>query len=139
MNIIDVPLFVFEKMHGSNPSHYYTIRGYKVCARCSGLIVAAFIAICTFWMLEAYTFNLTVVFLVSSVLGAICCFNWVIGQFKNVSNNSRFIAGMAGGFGVAVYAELLPVPEIVRVITLGVICVTLFAEIVVIRKLKKEA
>lgn len=110
MNPIDAFLHIIEESHNGNPDHYFTLRGYKLCARCSGIIFSLPFVYPIGIYLYTTTDNIPFypVFFLSLFLGTLCLINWYIGKWKEVSNESRFISGILLSVGLTLYLFLLP-------------------------------
>ncbi len=110
MSLTDKALSIMHKSHGGHPNHYFTIQGYKICARCSGMLLALFVVypVFSFLYLQGIKFPFLVALLIALSLGTINLLNWIIGQYKDISNESRFISGAFFSLGIAIYLFMLP-------------------------------
>lgn len=107
-NPIDTALSIMHKSHGGHPNHYFEINGYKICARCSGMLLSLFFVYPLFIGLYIRGIKMPFALLIALLLGTINLLNWVIGQYRTISNESRFISGVCFSFGMSIYLFMLP-------------------------------
>lgn len=106
MNLLNSILNIIELSHLRKPNHYFTIRGYRICARCFGFLFG-FLFTFPFFRLLSLNLDFLIIFVPSTILASICFANWVIGRLYIVSNESRFVSGILLGIALS-YFSLLP-------------------------------
>ena len=117
------------------PNHYFTIRGYKICARCLGLLIAYLVTMPLFRFFSP-DIDTIMILTPSLILASICFANWIAGKFYVISNKSRFISGILLGVGIS-YFTLLPDRRIVAVHILSIVLILMVSILLIRRRMIK--
>lgn len=130
-----------------NPRHYTPVRifgeKYNICSRCLGIYSGGIVSFIIFVLLGfyGYSFDFSLIFLLSWVLASICIFDWAGAKTSLWSgdNRVRIISGVCLAVAVNMWAFLLPVSMFDRFWSLFVIGTTfgILVMFVNYRELKK--
>ena len=119
---------MFKKVIGMlnhNPKHSIKVFNNRVCARCFSLYASGTISFILFAVLyiTGFEFSFLPIFVISWVMSGICIADWLSVKLKlrKGSNKWRVLSGACLGIAYSLYVWLLPIPWILKLLSLMII------------------